>query len=354
MIDGFVNDQVMQYLVKQGGLEDQYQLMDNVSRSMGTGSEFSRYQDIFYGLNNSPSLAPLPTHREMQGLVLFTRPNLNLSYDNIAPVRHLAHLLVQDPTTYQYAVRMLLDPTTYKSAKTSQLVDRYNPYITLLTNTIASLSNPPDIGIHLYQSPEGQGKEVWIMNDSISDYNGYFDLTATFNNPKGNAVLLLIHSWLVYMGALRVGPCIPHYENRWRDEMDYFTRIERYKFDHTGRKIEQWFHTGAAVPTNISIGAGFGFNREEALEMENKQLSVQFGCVGAVYNDPIQLYEFNMRMIIQNPRLADSVRNANYQKVERRLLPAVNYRAYPFINLATAEMDWYVDKSIYPDLVKGL
>lgn len=354
MAEDFIYSNIMKYIAEMGGLDDQYAVIDNLARTMGTGSEESRYSDVFYGLNRLPNIAPLPTHREMQGLVLFTRPNLNLSYDNIAPIRTLSHLLTQEPNSYQYAVRMLLDPTTYKKAAKSPLVDPKNPYITLLSNVILTMSPPPDLGINIYSSPEGVLKEQWIMNDSIAEYNGRYDLTCTMNNIKGNAVLMLIHTWLIYMGALRIGPCSPHPQQRLQDEMDYFTRIERLKLDISGRYVEQWFHTGASVPTNISIGAGFGFNREEAMELENKNISVQFASVGAVYNDPIQLYEFNARIIQWNKQMQPDVRKNTYVKIPYEYNAVFNYRGYPWINLSTNELEWYVEPEILTNLTKGL
>lgn len=352
--EDFYYSKLMQYVADNQGLADQYAVMDNISRSMGGGSEYGRYADVFYGLNRLSNLAPLPLHREEQGLVLFTKPNLNLSYDNIATLRELAALYVQDPTSVQYAVRMMLDPTTYKGAAESPLVDRRMPYLTLFTNLIQTMSAPPDIALNVYSSPEGMAKEVWIMNDGISQYNGRYDLTCTINNPKGNAIGLALHSWINYIGYLRVGPIIPHPESRRLDKMDYFTRIERFKFDTTGRKIEQWFHTGASFPTNLSIGAGMAYNREEGYEFENKSYSVQFACVGAVYNDPIQLYEFNLRIARANPLMGDDKRKLYYTKIDRSYTAATNYHGYPWINLATMEFEWWVENETYKNLIKGL
>lgn len=350
----FIYSEILKHVADTEGLDDQYSLMDNISRTMGAGAEYSRFSDMFYGLNRLPGLAPLPLHRELQGLVLFTRPNLNLSFDNISSIRQLAALMTQDPLTYQYAVRMALDPTTYKDAQKSPLIDAHNPYLSLLTNTIITASAPPDIGLNTYSSPEGAAKEVWIMNDSIADYNGRFDITCTFNNIRGNAVLALFHTWLIYIGNLRVGNLGPHPLQRKRNEMDYFTRIERIKLDTSGRFVESWFHTGASFPTNLSIGAGFGFNREDATEFENKQLSVQFASVGAVYNDPIQLLEFNWRIQRYNSDMADGKRTQKYTKVPHRFLAATNYNGYPWINLGTNELEWYVENEAYAALIKGL
>lgn len=351
--EDFLYNEILKSIAANEQMTNSWDVIDNISRAMGGGSEYSRFGDYFYGLNRLPNLAPLPTHQELQGLVLFTRPNLNLSYDNISHIRKLSHLLTQDPQTYQYAVRMMLDTTTNKeTAHKSPLVDVNNPYITLLSNSIVTMSPPPDMGINVYSSPEGLMKEVWIMNDSISDYNGRYDLTCTFNNVKGGAVPMVFHTWLEYMSAIRVGPSVPHPESRRQDVMDYFTRIERIKLDKTGRYIEQWFHTGAAVPTNLSIGSAFGYSREEGVEMENKQLSVQFTCVGAVYNDPIQLMEFNMRMEGFNKKLI--ARGLNYVKIPHALIAATNYYGYPYINLATYELEWWIEPDLLSKLTKGL
>lgn len=348
----FIYYQIMDHLAKTGGLDDAYDLMDNLARQMGAGSEYGKFNDSFRGLNRLPNMIPLPAHKEMQGLVLFTRPNLNLSYDNIAPVRALTNLFSDDVMSYPYAFRMLLDPTSGRQMKQSPLVDSNFPYINILSNTIQTLSPPPDLGITVYSSPEGIMKESWIMNDSHAEYNGRFDVTATFNNFKGNGIIGFFHAWLVYMGALRVGPCIPHPKQREQNEMDYFTRIERYKFDETGTKITQWFHTGASMPTNLSIGASHGFSREEAFDMENKQVSVTFSSVGAVYNDPIQLFEFNARIAKWNRRMADDQRSNHYTKIPRGFAAETNTHGYPYINLATGEMEWWIEKGKYETLTK--
>lgn len=347
---------ILERIRVEKGFGDTTDLLDNISRSMGGGAEYSRFNDIFYGINRLPNLAPVALHKETQGLVLFTKPNLNLSYDNIATTRLLAHYLVQDPNTYQYAVRMMLDPTTYglPEAVASPLVDSRMPYITLLTNSIKTMSPPPDIGLNMYSSPEGMFKEVWMMNDSICEYNGKYDLTCTFSNFKGNAILGLFQLWLTYMSALRIGPVIPHPYNRVADEMDYWTRIERYKFDETGRYVVGWFHTGGSVPQNLSIGASFGYDRESGTDFENKEITVQFASIGAVYNDPIQLLEFNYRIQTWCKKMADTTRSQYFTKVPHAALAATNYNGYPRINLATMEFEWWVENDVFEKLIRTL
>lgn len=364
-----VQESINQTLDNHGSALGKYtELINNVSRTTGSGSHQERFQDVFYGLNRLPQVAELPIHKEMQGMILFTRPDLNLSYDNISKVRQLSHLLTQDANSAMGAVKLALDPTTQHGypilsrvfgkqrgpAVKSALTDMYNPYLSLLSNACVSMSPPPDLGISLYTSPEGVFREQWIMNDSIAENHGYYDLTCTFNNIKGNSVLMMLLSWVLYMGLLRIGRVSPHPHSRITNRMDYFTRIERFKFDESGRFIEQWFHTGASLPKSISVGAGFGLNKLEPYEYENKDISVQFGSVGAVYNDPIQLWEFNWRMMRWNTNLMDTVRAKHFYKAPKVDDTITNWLGYPLINLATREMEWWIPKEDYKRILKGV
>lgn len=356
----YASEAVLKEIARLRELKGVGELIDNVSRNSGYGTESKKIQQLYAGLNILPNMMPAPVYKEMQGLVLFTKPDLNLSVGNIGNVRELLHLLNPDPNSVPNAVRKMLDPSTQIIEErefcslASNLVDPKLPYISLLSNTLATMSPPPDIGLSPYVTEEGIVKEQWMMNDSIAMYNGKFDITITNELTEDAGLLLMMHAWLTYMSYLRIGPVVPHPHNRIQDRMDYFTRIERYKFDKTGRYITQWWHCGAAFPTNLSIGAGFGFTREQAYETENKTISTQFACVGSVYQDPIQLYEFNIRMKRHNPLLEDWSRSSHYKKVPYALKAAMNGLCYPLINLATNEMEYWAEPMALEDVIKNV
>lgn len=336
------------------------EILDSVSKLSGIGSEDSKFQHIFGGLNRLPNAAPVPLHKEIQGMTLFTRPDLNLDSNNLINLRPMLFLLTDKQNSIPYAIRHILDPELDVKGSSS-LIDHYSPYISLLSNTLISMSQPPDIGISTYSSPEGINKEQWIMNEGIAFFNGRYDITCTFDNIKGGGTLMLFYTWLMYMSYLRIGPIgglVPKADNVFYGRMDYFTRIERYTFDETGRFIEQYWHAGAAMPTNISIGAGFGFNREETHSQENKQISVQFSCVGAVYQDPIQLHEFNLRHYSKNAGLEKSAsskgKSGPFVKLEPFEKARFNYIGTPHIDLKTLEMEWYVPRDHYNKVTEQL
>ena len=327
------------------------EVIDTVSRITGYGNESAKFQQIFGGLNRLPNSPQVPIHKEIQGMTLFTRPDLNLSTENIVNLRTFLFMLTDNKNSIPYAIRHILDPDLDTTASSS-LVDHYSPYISLLSNTLVFMSQPPDIGLTAYTAPEGINKEQWMMNEGIAMYHGRYDITCVFDNIKGAGTLMLFYVWLMYMSYLRIGPSgglVPKAVNVYQGVMDYFTRIERFTFDETGQFIEQWFHCGAAFPTNISIGAGFSYNREEAHSSENRSISVQFSCVGAVYMDPIQLHEFNLRHEYLNPEFAAAVasNNGSYTKIKHTERAEFNYIGTPRINLSTLEMQWWVPTEFY-------
>ena len=85
--------------------------LDYTSRTVGKGSQTRAFQEVMYGLDTMPGQgAGLPKNTDTQGLVFFTRPTMNLSYDNLALDRRLSPLMTNDPQTYPFMIRSLLDP----------------------------------------------------------------------------------------------------------------------------------------------------------------------------------------------------------------------------------------------------
>ena len=63
-----------------------------------------------YGINHRSAPSAIPISREQHGLVLFTRPQLNLTSQNVRALRQLIPLLTAEPVSIQRMVRKLLDP----------------------------------------------------------------------------------------------------------------------------------------------------------------------------------------------------------------------------------------------------
>jgi len=324
-------------------------LLSRVSMEQALGTTDARFADLMWGLNRRQQGNAVPTNTDIQGLTFFTRPNLNLSYDNLGQVRQLTHLLSRAENTYQRAIRLLLSPdlTSDSGLVSPGLVDSNMPFIPLLSNTLISCTGWPDLVANAYISQEGVAKETWMMNDSNVRINGHYTLNCNFQNIKGDPITTLFHAWLIYMGAVYVGEMVPWPYCIVENEIDYMTRVYRLVLDVTGTYVQKWACCGVAMPSSLNIGASFNYSRDNPMTDEVNQISMSFDCVGAIYNDPLVLEEFNSAVYKFNPQMEDASRSSYFQKLTPAERPLFNYTGYPRINETTQELEWWVHKDLY-------
>jgi hypothetical protein len=233
------------------------------------------------------------------------------------------------------------------------LIDNRQAFLPLLSNSLVSMSGWPDLVANAYSSPEGMAKETWMMNDSIVKVNGRFDLNCSFQNMLGDPITLLFQAWLTYMGAVYLGTMSPYIISLIENEIDYMTRVYRFVLDYSGRFIQKWACCGVAMPTSLNIGSSFDMDRANPFSTSVDQVSMSFACIGAEYNDPVILDDFNKTVITQNARMADGARQEDYVKIPRDERNLFNYNGYPRVNLKNNELEWWIDKDIYAAYKKG-
>lgn len=319
--------------------------VDIVSRRSGLGGLSNAATNNLWGINHRGIGNPVPTNRDNHGLTFFTRPMLNLSYDNIATNRVLTPLLSGKKSTYQAAIRVLLDPIGANSEFESSLVDNLNPFMPLLSNNLLSMSGWPDIMMDTYSSKPGIQRETWSMADSTSKTYDAFDPQLTFRNIEGDPITLLFSVWIHYMASVYEGSMVPYPEFIIDNEIDYQTRIYRLVLDPSRRYVQKIAACGAAFPLASPVGAAFNFSADQVYNQDSQQINIPFRCIGATYNDPILIEEFNTLVAIQNRNMRDP--SANYMRLEQQQLPYFNYRGYPRIDPTTFELEWWVSVQDY-------
>lgn len=344
-------DSVMNTIAKSGGFDNAESMLSRIAREQALGSKDSLFNDILRGINRATQGFSIPNNTDMQGLTFFTRPNLNLSYDNIAQVRTLTALMSREPNSYARVIRTLLDRKLASTGITTNLVDDKLTFIALLTNSVVSCTGWPDLMLNTYATSEGMAREVWMMNDKLIDHYEMFTLNVNFQNMLGDPITLLFFSWIVYIGSVYTNKMLPHIESLLDNEIDYMTRIYRLVLDYSGTYVQKWAATGAAFPTAINIGQHFNFDRSTPYTEDLAQIQIPFSCVGAMYNDPIVLDEFNKAQILANPKMAFP--QDHYKKLAAGERALFNFHGYPRINLDTNELEWWVDKEVYNEYRKG-
>jgi len=302
-----------------------------------------------YGINHRLTQSPIPVSREHHGLVFFTRPQLNLSDENIRAVRQLIPLLTTEPVSIQRMVRKLLDPR--QSKLQCPLVDDKMAFIPILTNHINSFSGFPDPFLNMHVSKPGQYKESFgYVDDTYKRYDN-FDVSATFRNMPGDPISLIFNVWNIYMAAVFENVMSPYPDFIARRTIDYNTRIYRVGLCRNRRFVVRLACTGASNPKSVPLGSLSDFSSDEPLNMNGKSISIQFPSFGARYQDPIIVHDFNKTVGIFNPDMREVDNDVpdpqSVTKIPYHQLRYFNNRGYPRINTETMELEWWLPNEVY-------
>jgi hypothetical protein len=330
--------------------------VDQVFRITPSGQTTTAIGDNFRGFNHRQAPSLIPINKDQYGMTFFTRPRMNLSEQNLRMIRKLAPLLSTREDSLQRIIRCWLDPVANKKGDiSSPYVDSSMPFIPLLSNLLVSLPGWPDLVIPYSTSQEGVRKEQFNLVDGTEEILRSQDLIANFRNISGDPITPLFEYWLTYMRGVYFGELLPHPDAILENEVDYDTRIYRLVLDEKKRHVLRIAATGWGFPVSDPVGAVFNYEADVGEGQFNnglQQISVHFANTGIQYNDDILLWEFNQCSEQWfNPGLADGTRQTMYQKIAIDELPIFNYRGYPRINLETYELEWWVRKNEYQQMM---
>jgi hypothetical protein len=253
------------------------------------------------------------------------------------------------------------NPVKYIDPNRSAIIDDQCAFLPI-TNLLTKLSEPPDTVMDVYTSSEGYAREQVAWIDSKPFNYGAYDLTATFRNIEGDPITAIFAVWTEYAARVLEGSMLPFPVNIIRNRIDYQTRFYRFVMDRTNTYIQKVFACGIAFPYTIPQGAQMGYDINRHLHQENDELQITFKCLGAMYDDPILLDEFNKVVGMFNPSMrpdpisgkirGDMVKlqgktvNGYYEKM------LLNYKTYPYVNKDTKELEWYCPKDVYKAVIE--
>jgi len=309
----------------------------------------SKVNNTLYGFNtNLNEGANIYSVSESRGYVFFTRPQLNLSTPNIINVPKFRSLSNESEDSVHRFVRCTLDPYLYKNKIKSSLVDDENPFISIMTNSISSMSAWPDPVLSSHVSKKTNRGAEWSIGDGILEINESFDIDCVFTNTVMEPILHLADTWLTYISSVLEDTARPYIGMVSDNEIDYNTRIYRIILDVTGRRVSKIAAVGAAYPVSCPMGEYFSYNAENYLSDKSKEVSVRFKCTVAMYNEDILIDEFNRHSMIFNPSVRNMLTGKPHSLVkitDSDMLVSLSNRVYPLINRRTLELEWWIEKS---------
>lgn len=329
-------------------------------REDGYGAPAAAFYNVINGFNREQGGHLVRSNLSKSGIAFFTRPQMNLSDANINQARRLHFLKNDNPNSTASAIRAMLDPeiTQLEIGQRREFIaygcDEQQAFIPMLSNALESLNGWPDYVNETYVSEEGVAKEVHGWVDSRADYNGQFDLTATFVNMQGNPITAMLAPWVEYPTRIKANDGMTQYPHFMINKViDYSTRIYYFTMDETDTYITGIAMIGGGWPQLGVQGSSFNYDREQIHSQENNQITVPFKCFGCRYNDPYSIRAFNQTVEYFNPDMrAERRLEGAMVKLNALEKIAFNYKGYPYINDGigddgTHELEWWVSSDQY-------
>ena len=332
--------------------------LQKILQNIGMSPRDRAVEESFKGLNITGRNNALPANTENHGYTFFTRPCLNLSYGNCMIDRRLSMLQNPNSLSIERNIRAYLDPKEHQKQPSSWCpgVDPLNPFITLLSNNLISLTGWEDFTLNYSTTPAGVYRDAMSYVDDVPYQYGTYDLQATMRNINGDPITWMLYIWEVYAGLGREGRILPYPELLILKEYDYNTRIYRLVMDATKTYITRLAACGAAAPLNTPTGQILNFTgdgSESPFQTTNEQLNFSFRCSGLTTYDHILIYEFNDLVETFNPMMREGNRGVATRKLAPNEKEYFNFQSYPYINGMTMELEWHVPLDIYNKEIGG-
>ena len=137
-------------------------------------------------------------------------------------------------------------------------------------------------------------------------------------------------------------------------EKDFETRIYRLVMDQTKTFVQKIACTGASFPTASNTGASFDYDSTKPVNQRQDTISMSWKCQGAMYYDPYTAVAFNITVVDFNPNMFPTNRSRLYTKIPAFYRKYFRDEGYPWINLATSELEWYVPNDRYKEVMESV
>lgn len=328
--------------------------LDDIFARTGTGQLSTAMFDTVYGINFRQQPNNVPINKDYYGLTFFTRPQMNMTSENLRQVRLFTPMITTERNSLPRMIRAALDSDAEYRGHGTKLVDPYQAFIPILSNQLENMSGWPDVTLPTFTSKPGVQQEEFSYADGIARNYKSYDMRANFRNIQGDPITALFLTWVYYASMVAEGILVPYPDFIINNTVDYQTRIYRLILDESREFVTNIAAT-IAYPLDSPIGNKFNFDSDGPINQGNNKISIGFRCLGAEYNDPILIYEFNQTVVKANNNMGgtDKDRSAYFQ----RLVPAeynlFNHRVYPYIDPTTYRLQWWVPLTEYNQVLTG-
>lgn len=311
-------------------------------------------------LGKGPAMMPMADNTI--GLSLVTRPQLNLTDDNISRSEKLASLMGASQYSMGAYVRGMLDER-WAAAFQPLYLNNKIPFITCLTEYLKTSTGFSDLELRIDISDPGLREQVYQRVASKLEENGSFSMTQTYYNPKPSVIQSLFQVWEDYISEVVSGDrqCGPRDIYLMGNRVDYDCRIYHLIMNKDSQFLEHIFATVQSIPVTYPAGSIANIdNTATSLRGEGQDdFSVRFSSVGMRMDEFGLIQAFNEHSFAYNPGLKPESRNRLYRELDSTEYVEYNYGAYPLLlprindvagkgGLATGrtgiKLTWWIEK----------
>jgi hypothetical protein len=310
-------------------------------------SKFNNFSEMCKGIDIYRNAIFMPEFED-HGYVFFTRPRLNLTTTSIRQDRILSLLDTFDQNSINFAIRFLLDTNLSKmythvlnDLSTNSLVNKFNPFIPILSNRIQSLSGWPDVVIETENTEGGYFSENITYPKGHDNLSRNYELQATFSDIQGSVIMMIYFIWTRFLYLMSIGAVSCYIKDIEARRLPFTSSIYRFVMDPSKTYITKWAKATGTFPKLSTIGSYFNLDASANSVEASNNISIPIAVAGKIdYMDPIVLLEFNT---LVKRYCHDIDRYVKVASSEEALL--LNYKCIPYIDIekGTNELMWKYD-----------
>lgn len=283
-------------------------------------------------VGKGPAMMPLADNTI--GLALITRPQLNLTDDNIQRSEKLVSLYGVGQNSIGAYVRGMLDER-WAASHQGIILDNNMPFIPCLTEYLKTSTGFNDLQISIDTSEPGLRSQVYQRVASKLEFNEVFTINQTYYNPKPSVIQALFQYWEDYISEVVSGDrqVSPRDWYLMGNRIDYDCRIYHLIMNSDSYFLEHIFATIQSIPVSYSAGALASIdNTQNTLRGEGQDdFSVQFSSAGQRQDEWGLIQSFNEHSFMYNPNLAPDKRNRFFRELAPNEYTEYSYGAYPLL-----------------------
>ncbi|QDB70265.1 hypothetical protein CF8_0097 [Aeromonas phage CF8] len=316
-------------------LDNRKERFDTALRSQGSPGYTSPLINSLRGfriLGTGPAMMPLSDNTI--GLSFVTRPQLNLTDDNISRSEKLCSLLGCSQYSIGAYVRGMLDER-WAAANQPVAVNNKIPFIPCLTGYLKTSTGFGDLQMQIQGSDPGIREQVYQRVASKLEENGMYTMSQTYFNPKPMVIPALFQTWQDYISEVVSGDrhLTPRDFYLFSNRVDFDCRIYHLIMNKDAEYLEHIFATVQSIPNTYQAGALANIdNTQNSIRAEGQDdFSVQFSSVGMRFNELGLIQAFNEHSFSYNPGLRPDKRLSYYRMLKTSEYEEYGYGAYPLL-----------------------